>query len=290
LLVALLGWYRIRDYINFSKIHTEWWPQLIRFGAPLLPSSLAIYFMSSADRWFVQYYHGEEELGLFAIGAKFSMFMVIAVDVFRKAWWPIAMDSIHSDDGPETIRIISQLYVGLTSAFMIVLTLISPVLVEWIAGSQYRGGWIIVGILSWQAVFYGFYLLGSIGIWKTEKTYLSLYLMLGASALGILLNWLLVKDYGIVGAALSTSITYLVWVVASVIVSEKLWKIGFPIKVILMQLFTSITATCFIINDISSTIEYGKLAVLLLSLLLILSAVPKKIYHEAVSKYAEKIH
>ena len=40
------------------------------FGAPLVPADLALYFMNSADRWFVQYFHGEEALGIFAVGAK----------------------------------------------------------------------------------------------------------------------------------------------------------------------------------------------------------------------------
>ena len=47
--------------------------------------------MSTADRWFIQYYHGLK-LGLFAVGAKFTMLMVLAVDTC-KAWWPIAMDA-----------------------------------------------------------------------------------------------------------------------------------------------------------------------------------------------------
>ena len=126
LLVALIGWYRARDYLDFSHIHRDWWPQLIRFGAPLVPAGMAIYFMSTADRWFVQYYHGPEALGLFAVGAKFSMLMALAVDTFRKAWWPIAMDAMHSSDGPETFRMIARLYMGLGTAAVVILTLVSP--------------------------------------------------------------------------------------------------------------------------------------------------------------------
>ena len=68
--------------------------------------------MSTADRWFIQYYHGSEARP-FAVGAKFTMLMVLAVDTFRKAWWPIAMDAMHSSDGPEIFRVISRLYMGL---------------------------------------------------------------------------------------------------------------------------------------------------------------------------------
>ena len=29
--LSVLGWYYIREYINFRKFHFEWWPKLIRF-------------------------------------------------------------------------------------------------------------------------------------------------------------------------------------------------------------------------------------------------------------------
>ena len=194
-LVALIGWYSARDYLDFRDIHRDWWPQLIRFGAPLVPAGLALYFMSTADRWFVQYYHGEEALGLFAVGAKFSLLLALAVETFRKAWWPIAMDSMHSDDGPETFRMIARLYMGLACAGIVGLTVLSPWLVQWLTAPEFHDAWPIVGILAWQAVFYGFFLIASAGIWKAEKTYLNFYLMGGAAILGIGINWILVPSY-----------------------------------------------------------------------------------------------
>ena len=28
------------------------------------------------------------------------MLIALSVEIFRKAWWPIAMDAMHGDDGP----------------------------------------------------------------------------------------------------------------------------------------------------------------------------------------------
>lgn len=226
-LIAVVGWYRVREYISFDRLHLDWWPQLVRFGAPLVPAGLAMYFMNTADRWFVQYYHGEEALGMFAVGAKFAMLMALGVETFRKAWWPIAMDAMHSHDGPETFRMIARLYMGIGTAAVVILTLLSPWLVQWLTAPAYHNAWPIVGILAWQGLFYGFFLIASAGIWKAEKTYLNLYLMTGATLVGLLLNWLLVPEYGGIGAALATAITYLLWATASMIVSESLWRVAF---------------------------------------------------------------
>lgn len=274
--VALIGWFRARDYVDFQKIHRGWWPRLIRFGAPLVPAGVAIYFMSTADRWFVQYYHGPEALGLFAVGAKFSMLMALAVDTFRKAWWPIAMDAMHSTDGPETFRMIAGLYMGLGTATVVILTLISPLLVQWFAAPAYHDAWPIVGILAWQGLFYGFFLIASAGIWKAEKTYLNLYLMIGAALLGLFLNWLLVPRYGGIGAAFSTSVTYFAWIVTTTITSQILWRISVVRWRTIVQIVVGAAASCLILYFLEKidwiAILIAAVCVLILALLSISSS------------------
>lgn len=245
--VAVFGWFRIREYLAFERMHWDLWPQLLRFGAPLVPAGMAMYFMNTADRWFVQYYHGSEALGIFSVGAKFTMLATIAVTTFRQAWWPIAMDAMHSDDGPETFCMIARLYLGVACAGIVVLTCLSPWLVKWLTGPSFHDAWPIVGILAWQSIFFGFYLIVSRGIWKAEKTYLLIPIMSIAAVAGLILNWLLVPPYGGMGAAVATAIVYLIWIIASVVVSEHLWPIGVVGIAIIFQVVFGIVAVVSLI-------------------------------------------
>jgi O-antigen/teichoic acid export membrane protein len=247
ILMAIFGWYRVRVYLDFSKTHWNLWPQLLRFGAPLVPAGVAIYFMNTADRWFVQYYHGSEELGYYSVAAKFALLLSLAVETFRQAWWPISLDAMHSEDGPVTFRTIARLYMGCACSGIVLLTFLSPWLVKVLTGPAFHDSWPIVGILAWQAVFYGFFLIASAGIWKAEKTYLNIPLMAGSAILGLLLNLILVPSYGGSGAALATSITYFVWAMASLIVSERLWCIGLLSPLVAFQVTTAIVATIFLL-------------------------------------------
>ena len=282
--VAGLGWFLIREYLAFERLHMDWWPQLVRFGAPLVPAGLAMYFMNTADRWFVQYYHGEEALGLFAVGAKFALLMALGVETFRKAWWPIAMDAMHSDDGPETFRMISRLYMGLGVAAVIILTLLSPWLVRLLTAPAFHSAWPIVGILAWQALFYGFFLIASAGIWKAEKTYLNLYLMGGAAIVGLFLNWLLVPAYGGVGAAIATVITYFGWVVSSMLISERLWLVSFPIKLFFVQIIVAASLIAwFVLTDLTGDLFIKLASGITLSIFIFSTAVPRSYYSKIVS-------
>ena len=175
-ITSIWGWWQIRKYLNFQAWHTKWWPRLLRFGTPLVPMVLGLYVMNTADRWFIQHYHGSAEMGIYSVGAKFAFFITLVVETFRKAWAPIAMDSMHSNDGVETFRMISRLYMCLGCLGAVVLTIISPWLVQtFTSREEYFSGWPLVGVLAWQPIFYGFYLIAAGGIWKAEKTQLATF-------------------------------------------------------------------------------------------------------------------
>jgi|GEM_PF-665259 len=235
LFAALVGWYMVREFLDFSEWHFDKWPRLLRFGVPLLPAGFAFYGMSTADRWFIQHYHSTEMLGIYAVGAKFSLFMALGVEAFRTAWWPMATEAMHSDEGPRTFRMIARLFMGLGITAIVLLTALSPLLVQWFSAPAFHSAWPLVGVMAWQALLYGFFLIASAGIWKTEKTFLSLYLMGGAALLNILLNYLFVPDFGGMGAAVATVITYFFWIVISMILSERLWHVGYSIAILALQ-------------------------------------------------------
>lgn len=243
LFMAIVGWIIVRDYINFEKLHYNLWPNIIKFGAPLLPAELAYYGMSTSDKWMVKLYHESSELALYAVAAKFALIFTLIIETFRKAWWPIAMESIHSNEGIKTFRYISIVYTCMGVSCLLLLQIITPFLLKIFAAEPYHNQWPIISILFWQSFFYGFYLIGSAGIWKLKKTYLTSYMMCGAAILNLILNYLLVPDYGGMGAAISTAISYMIWIFAVVLVSESLWRINFPILRILSTVIIGILVT-----------------------------------------------
>lgn len=248
-IISTVSWFIVREYLDISRLHHTWWPMMLRFGAPLVPAEAAFFLMTSLDRWFVNFYEGAAALGLFAVGAKFSLIIAAAVGVFRKAWWPIAMDAMHSDDGPETFRLISRLYLGLGSAFVVFLVMLAPWLLQVLTAPAYHDTWPIAAILAWPALFYGFALFGSAGIWKLEKMGLNLYLMVGATIIGALLNWILVPVYGGLGAAVATVLTYLFWNITTMLVSNYFWPIKMPVIVLASQVLLGLAYTAlYILN------------------------------------------
>ncbi len=275
LIVGIIGWILAREYLDFSGLKTKWWPRLIRFGLPLLPAELGFFAMNTSDRWFVRHFHGEDALGIFSVGAKFALLLAFVIDMFRKAWWPVAMDSMHSNDGPETFRTIARLYMGVGAAAIVYLTFLSPLLVNALTSVSFHSSYGIVGVMAWQSLFYGFYMIGSAGIWKAEKTYLTSILMGITGVLNVILNFLWVPQYGGMGAALANSISYFVWIMVSLIISEKYWPINLPIKMLLFQIIIGALAVYYLNNNQHSSLIAAIFAHFVV-LILLLSAINNK--------------
>ncbi|MBX9780060.1 MAG: oligosaccharide flippase family protein [Chitinophagaceae bacterium] len=288
---AFLGWWIARSYIRFSIIHYSWWPRLIKFGLPLLPAELGFFVMNTSDRWFVRHYMGEESLGIFSIAAKFAILMAFAIDMFRKAWWPLAMDAMHSEDGKDTFRTIARLYMGLGSAAVVYLTFLSPWLVKILTTSSYYSAYSIIGIMAWQPLFYGFYLIGSAGIWKVEKTYITSILMCLTGLLNIFLNYLWVPVFGAIGAAIANSVAYFVWIMVSIFISERLWRVNFNIYLLLAQIGIGAAIVVFLYN----IPEYTAITIILVHLIVAvlvfssINAAAKKMILQKIKKYKAEI-
>ncbi len=251
MVAALIGWWNAREYLDWSRLHQSWWPRLLRFGAPLVPTALAMYVLNTSDRWFIVHYHGQDAVGLYAVGAKFAILIALAVATFRRAWWPILMDAMHSPDGPELSRTVARLYLSLGAAGVVVLTAISPLLVQWFTTPPYYGAYPIIGILAWHSIFFGFYLIAAGGIWKRERTR---WAPIGAGIAALVnvgLDAWLVPRFGGIGAAIATSISFLAWIMLTLLISERLWPVRHPVGVFGLQIgigFAS-TAAILILHD-----------------------------------------
>ena len=260
ILVSLLGWYAIRRYLRFDIINFNLWPDLIRFGYPLFLSTMINYLMSTSDRLFIKYFFDSKELAIFAVAAKFSMLVSLTVATFRTAWSPIAMKEMHKSGGETLFQMISRIYMGFSCVLIICLTYISPLLIRLLTTSAYEESIPIIGVISWQAIFFGFYSIICVGLLKEEKTYISLPISILALLFGIVLNFFLVPKFAGLGASIATAITYAFWIILTMIYSNKYWKIKYNYVLfsfqILIALFSYILIT-IAANILPSGVLFG---------------------------------
>lgn len=237
---SLVGWGMLAHLLTI-KPQKEMWPKMLEVELPLLPAALVVQALTGADRWYISTYIGQDQLGIYAVGARFALAMQLAVETFRQAWLPIFMQCLHRPDGPQTLRTVSRLYLTFTLSAAIWLATFSKILLHWMVAPQFFLAYPITGVLAWTAVMYGFFSIATAGIWKEGRTSL-LPLGMGVAALvNVGLNFLLGPSLGILGCGLASAIAYTVWVAGTLTISETLWRVRFPVGVLAGQMLLGVT-------------------------------------------------
>lgn len=183
---------------------------LLWLGAPLIPHVLGGVLIATVDRWIVSAQLGPEALGAYGACAQLAMVMALLVDAFAKAYSPWLYERLGSGDPRDKYRAVGAVYlavpflaasVGLAGFF---LYMMSGVLL----GPNYNV--MSNSLLPW-------FMLGS-GLAGTYFCVTNLFFFSGQTALlsaitasaacvGALVTWVLVKTFGVVGAAMGYAAT-----------------------------------------------------------------------------------
>jgi O-antigen/teichoic acid export membrane protein len=244
---ALVGWWMARDYVDWSASNIKLWPRIMKFGLPLVPANLLFYVLDTSDRWFLGFYHGGLAIGVYAVGVKITLAIGLVVEPFRKAWNPLAMKSLQQNDSHAFFSFMARLYMGVGVAAVVILTAFSSTLIKWVTLPTYHNAYKVVGLLAWKQLFYGFFVVSALGIYKKEKTKLIALISGLTSILNVTLLYFWVPKYAEVGAALAIVISFFVWNLFALAISYKLWPIHFPWAILLGQILMGLFATGILI-------------------------------------------
>lgn len=181
---------------------------MLRFSLPLVPTALLWWGMSSADRYILLYFHGERATGLYAAAGRFPMLITFAASVFLEAWHYAALQG----EGKTRAQRFGQIYALFLPAIVAlggVAIAFSPILVAVFLSNAYAEAARIVGLLLFGAICAG---LASFldSIYATQlHTGASLYTSVLATAVHLVLSFLLIPPFGAVGAAAAGALGFL---------------------------------------------------------------------------------
>tara|TARA_B100002052_G_scaffold161876_1_gene147338 strand:+ start:21429 stop:22835 length:1407 start_codon:yes stop_codon:yes gene_type:complete len=189
------------DY-NFLK-------PILKFGLPFFPAAIFAMIHESADKFILAYLLNDHFVGLYAAGYKLGIFGLLIVMAFNMGWTPYFLEHGAKKNAEQNFSIIQTLFLGVMGFLGILLTIIIPIIANvdimgyQLIGEKFIEGIIILPIILVSYYFFGLYVLLLPTIYILEKTYL-IPIIRGLGAVSnILLNFLLIPVWGIIGAALA---------------------------------------------------------------------------------------
>ena len=205
-------------------------PELVRFGAPLVLSSLSYFAIHFSDRFFLSASVSLAELGRYALAYKFAILVSALVgDSFAKSW-NATLYRYTNQDGwqPQFARIASYFTLLLFSTGLGI-ALFSPELLRVMVPKAYFPPPLLLPIIiaSYLAREIGDFFRSLLLI--NKRSVMVGQIAAGGAVLNLAANFLLIPWLGIYGAALATLLTWAAYMVACWVIADREHRL--PVRV-----------------------------------------------------------
>lgn len=255
-LVTLILLVVITRQFLFLKFSFTLFKKLLKFGLPIIPSTLSMIIMTVIDRFIIKDILGDKMAGIYGAGYKLGMFMSLIITAFRYAWYPFYLSTATVEKNAPKIfaKVLTYFLFVCTAIFLLVSIFLKDLIQLEIAGytlfgKAYWESIIIVPTILASYIFYGLYLNFQIGIYLENKTRTLAMITVVSALLNVVLNYITIPYLGILGAAITTLISYAVMAMLTYVISNRLYPIGYEWKRILRLVIT--TTAIFIASRIS---------------------------------------
>ena len=236
----------VYSYLSFSRkfyhYHFSWYwaKKMFRFGFPLMLSGMLVWVYSFADRFFILSYKTSAEVGYYSIGSTFAQPLSLLNMAIGMSFYPFFMSLYEADrdekksHARKTSDVLWQYYLVVGFSLVVFLSLFAKEIVQVVATRKFVNGIVVIPFLLFSGIFRQSADMTSLGIFIKEKTKYYFYIVLGISCLSLLLNFLLVKKYGYVGAALVNMISNFMYFLIAHLISQRLFYVKRNYVVILL--------------------------------------------------------
>lgn len=208
-LVYIILTTKLYDYIKI-KMNKELTKKMIIYSFPLIFSVIAWWVNSASDRYIITWLAGVSASGIYAIAYKIPNLLSIFQNIFTQAW---SISAIKDFDHNDTDGFIGNMYTMMNFSMCIVCSFIITLNVfvsKWLYSGDFSSAWIYVPPLLVSVVFNAMALfIGSIFTAAKDTKTLSISTISGA-LINTILNFILIKLYGVYGAAIATMVGYAV--------------------------------------------------------------------------------
>jgi len=272
--------------INFSKLI-----ETLRFSLPLVPHALAGWVLSLSDKLILQRYSSLSEVGLYSLGYTLGMVMNFIVMSINFAWAPFFFDTAKTNKDAK------QIFARITTLWMIFISLIcisgilfSREIVIFITTEKFYRSALVIPIILVSYFLNGMYFMVVNAIFYLKKTKVLPIFTFTAAIVNIGLNFWWIPEYGMIGAAYATLVSYIIQFLLVYKYSIKIYTISYEYKkmgiVLIIFIMIYLLNMFFYFENfaISIPFKFGLLCVFILGLI-----ITKVIKIEEIKKFKDII-
>jgi len=214
--------------------HARWWVRgdivrnLLAFGGPQVLNVISVWVLQLSDRYLLSILGSLAQTASYAVAYSLGTALSILVVTPFALAWPTTMYAIAKrPDAPHLFKLVFRWFSMLLFFAAFALALGGLLLLDWLFPVSYHSAAPVIPIVAASTAFYGVYIVLTVGISISRKTWLASLFTTLAAAINVGLNLILIPHYGALGAAASTFIAYAALVCMAFIANQRIYPIPF---------------------------------------------------------------
>jgi O-antigen/teichoic acid export membrane protein len=236
---VIYGWNTRAEWLAaiHTKLNINQLKSMLRFGLPLILGGLAFWGLTAVDKVFLRTLANFEELGVYSVSVSFAAAATILQSVFSTVWAPTVYKWASAGKGLENVHKVSRYILALVVLGFVLAGLLSWVVTFFLPANYAAVQWIVVSCIGYP-LLYTLSETTVVGIGISRRSSFAMLAAVIAFAVNLVGNWWLVPAYGAAGAAVSTCVSFWVFLFLRTEFSIFLWK---PMPRLLLYAFTLIS-------------------------------------------------
>lgn len=258
--LSVIGGFYVSKNSYSLSLNIKELKHLLRFSIPLVPSSLGVIFAMYIDRLMVKELLSLSELAEYGIGFRIASIAALGFIGIQGALSPLIYKHYREAETPKKL---GDLF---TAFFIAIFTLLVGAqifledIVVLLATDAYRDSWRISSLLIFATVLWQLYIFfPGLSIEKKTKTIGLLNIIF--AFVNLMLNYFLIKPFGLIGAGLATLISSSLFMITYAVVSQKHYPIIVNKKVVIGFGVAVVTGLGLVYGDTWSELQlFGHIA------------------------------
>ena len=260
-----------RDYL-LPKINLQIIKQILFFSYPLAVSAIFTIIMLYTNRVLLKQLLGLSDVGIFGAGYRVASIIGLIMVGIQGALAPLIYSNVNDPNTPSQLAKLLDQFIVIATIFVSVLSFFAYDIVYLITNNTYYAAAGLVKFLVLSILLSNMYLFFP-GMSIKKDTLVIMYLNIFGAILNLVLNYFLIKQFGLYGSAIATLITYILFLSFFIYCSQR--RFYLPINYISLSknilMIISAFVISFFINSVSLYMLIIKLFITAIFLLILLA-------------------
>lgn len=258
---------KLWKYAGFRGFSRSLYVQMLKYALPLVPASMFWWVTNASDRFFISFMVGPEANGLYAAAYKVPSIVALFSTIFTEAW---QLSAVTDGQDAEKHQFFSRIFSAVMAVSFLAgggLIYICRFIMRFLVAPSYFEAWRYIPFLIMATVFSCLVAFLNSVYMVAKKSNLSLVTMMVGAVANLILNWLLIPEFGPNGASVATLISYMLVFIIRAVNTRKFVRIDFaPMRIVLNTQLLLIEAVLMVLAVPLWQLWCGLLLLLLIAL------------------------